>query len=265
MGIGTLASNVRRYGFTLRRAAGLLTAGPATASGRAELRQMSAALGWDAHAAALPEIDPSQILPAGAAVEVREVEALSHNVVIFELCLLNALVRRLRPEAIFEFGTFDGRTTVNLVAAAPPDARAWTLNLPDERVSFDGLDVRIGGRFAGGPFAGRITQLYGDTRTFDYAPHQGQMDFIFIDAGHGYDLVTSDSEAALKLLRPGGAIVWHDYGAIPSVTRAVDDLFRAGRLPGRMVRVRGTALAMSLPESLPGFEDSSTSTERVGV
>ena len=265
MGIGTLASNVRRYGFTLRRAAGLLAAGPATASGRAELRRMSAALGWDAHPAALPEIGPSEILPAGAAVEVREVEALSHNVVIFELCLLNALVRRVRPKTIFEFGTFDGRTTVNLIAAAPPDARAWTLNLPDERVTFDGLDVRIGGRFAGGPFAARITQLYGDTRTFDYAPHHGQVDFIFIDAGHGHDLVTNDSVAAMKLLRPGGAIVWHDYGTIPDVTRAVDDLHRAGRLPGRMVRVRGTSLAMSLPEPLPNFEDSANITEQAGV
>ena len=266
MGLGTLGSNLRRYAFTLRRSAALLATGPLTPGGRASLQGVSNALGWSAHPARLPEIEPSEILPAARPVEVREVEAWSHNVVVFELCLLNALVRRLRPEAIFEFGTFDGRTTVNLLASAPPDAHAYTLNLPSEAVDFGIPNFRIGGRFADGPFAGRITQLYGDTRTFGYQPYLGQMDFIFIDAGHSHALVTSDSDVAVKLLRPaGGVIVWHDYSSIPEVTRAVDDLHAAGRLPGRMVHVRGTGLAMSLPETLPEFEDRIAGAEQAGV
>ena len=266
MGLGTLGSNLRRYAFTLRRSAAVLAAGPLTPRGRASLHGVSDALGWSVHPARLPEIAPSELLPADRPVEVREVEALSHNVVVFELCLLNALVRRLRPEAIFEFGTFDGRTTVNLLASAPPDARAYTLNLPADAVDFGIPNFRIGGRFAGGPFADRITQLYGDTRTFAYGPYLGQIDFIFIDAGHSHALVTNDSEVAVKLLRPaGGVIVWHDYSSIPEVTRAVDDLHAAGRLPGRMVHVRGTGLAMSLPETLPKWDDHSKSTEQAGV
>lgn len=256
MRLGPFGSNLRRYAFTLRRSAQLLASGPLSARGRATLQRVSCALGWGegAQEATLPEIGPSEILPPGGAIEVREVEALSHNVVVFELCLLNALVRRLRPTSLFEFGTFDGRTTVNLTASAPSEARAWTLNLPPAAVDFGIPNFKVGGRFAGGPFAGRITQLLGDTMTFDYGPYLGQMDFIFIDAGHSHALVTNDSEVALKLLRPGGeVIVWHDYSTIPTVTTAVDDLHRAGRLPGRVVHVRGTGLAMSLPDALPEF------------
>ena len=32
-----------------------------------------------------------------------------------------------------------------------------------------------------------------------------------MDAGHAYELVRSDSEKALEMVRPGGVILWHDY------------------------------------------------------
>ena len=59
----------------------------------------------------------------------------------------------------------------------------------------------------------RITELFGDSTTFDFTILIGQMEFILIDGGHHIDVVHSDTENALKLLSPNApaCIVWHDY------------------------------------------------------
>jgi hypothetical protein len=69
---------------------------------------------------------------------------------------------------------------------------------------------------------------------------------IFIDGNHYYDYVKSDSENALGCLRAGGLIVWHDYGMIEDVSRAVDEL--AGRVG--VLAIRGTSLAVGRKDGL---------------
>ncbi len=65
--------------------------------------------------------------------------------------------------------------------------------------------------FRNSPVAERVIQLHGDSRSFDFTPYHKGMDFIFIDAGHTYEFVANDTAHAVKMLRPGGVIVWHDY------------------------------------------------------
>jgi predicted O-methyltransferase YrrM len=49
------------------------------------------------------------------------------------------------------------------------------------------------------------------------------LDAVFIDGDHSEVGVTADSILARSLLRPGGIIVWHDYGnAAVEVTAALD-------------------------------------------
>src|SRR5438105_2833642 len=57
----------------------------------------------------------------------------------------------------------------------------------------------------------RIEQIYQDTTQFDHGPLKRSVDFIFIDAGHEYTMVRSDSLKAMEMIRPGGVILWHDY------------------------------------------------------
>jgi hypothetical protein len=57
----------------------------------------------------------------------------------------------------------------------------------------------------------RITQLYGDSDTFDYSPYCNCMDLIFVDASHSYSYMKSDSENAFKIPSRNGTIVWDDY------------------------------------------------------
>ena len=141
---------------------------------------------------------------------------------------LASLAGLLQPERIFEIGTFDGATSL-LLARMVPGARIYTLDLPPGHV--DGTnDVALarvdgaGSKFRDTPEADRITQLYGDSRTFDFSPFYNKMDMVVVDGSHKAECVIPDSENALKMVSPRGVVVWDDYAPKwPDVVLAVDD------------------------------------------
>lgn len=187
-----------------------------------------------------------------------ETDKADGNVNLTELATLNALCRTYSPKEIFEIGTFDGRTTLNL--ALNCEANVATLDLPAEELESSeviGADKRYvdkpssGARFTSPPHNAlpcvkRITQHLGDSAKFDFSPWHGKIDFIFVDGAHSYDFVINDSEIALKLLNPdGGVIAWHDYGVWPDVAKALKELTEKNPdLP--LVHVKGTSLAISV-------------------
>ena len=67
---------------------------------------------------------------------------------------------------------------------------------------------------------------------------------MFVDGSHSYEYVLSDTEAAWKMVKPGGLILWHDYDSRwwPGVTRALNQL--QGRDPrfAALRHVENTAL-----------------------
>lgn len=179
-------------------------------------------------------------------VTMGEVSYRRSNQDPLERFFLGALCQMKKPRRVFEIGTYDGSTTL-VVARNAPEAEILTLDLPpggaatatDEAESRHVAEGGIGSAFARTPEAARITQLYGDSRTFDFTPWLGSVDLVIVDAGHTYPFVKADTETALRLIRDGGAIVWDDYIDLwPDVIRAVDE---AG-LP--IVRVGGTGLAV---------------------
>ncbi len=141
---------------------------------------------------------------------------------------LCALVSHLKPKKIFEIGTYNGFTTLHFAYNAPEDSRIYTLDLPadfslsdQECYSYDDILVmelskkNIERRFFKKDSQGKkITELFGDSKLFDFSPYQGQMDLIFIDGNHSYPYVASDTENAFKMLSPDGVIVWHDFDYI---------------------------------------------------
>jgi predicted O-methyltransferase YrrM len=205
----------------------------------------------------LPSVAWSEVC-SPRAVCFREARKADGNVNLMELAVLNALCRSTAPRSVFEIGTFDGRTTLNL--ALNSDADVFTLDLPANhptRFEVVGADNRYVNKPASGarftsepncrlPCVRRITQLYGDSAAFDFSPWHGRVDFVFVDGAHSYDFVVSDSRVALQLLRPeGGVIVWHDYGVWPDVARALDE-FQAQHPELKLVHIRGTSLAVSI-------------------
>lgn len=168
---------------------------------------------------------------------------------LVEQVVMARIVVERRPSAMFEIGTYLGATTLLLAANSPPYASVYTLDLsptkgevPDTKFPVTAKTIRsgsprVGELFRDSEHSHKITQLFGDSATYDFSPYFGQMDLVFVDGNHQYDNVKADSYNALKLIGPEGMIIWHDYetqyGA--GVVRCLNELGQSlplYRIPG---------------------------------
>ena len=143
------------------------------------------------------------------------VEALTDgNPTAIELFCLGAVTRASGARRIFEIGTFDGATTLQLALNSPPDAVIHTLDLPADAVDRTrnpllaqergyALKPASGARLVGTPVRAKIRQLYGDSAAFSAEPFAAQMDLVVIDGSHAREYVRSDSALARAMARPG--------------------------------------------------------------
>jgi predicted O-methyltransferase YrrM len=203
----------------------------------------------------VPEIDSSEIFSRDAEIRVLEPNAIAGNMSIFQMALISNLIHVHKPLRIFEIGTFDGRTTLNMVANAMSETLVYTLDLPKSQLTSAHLplgpedDVYVnkdtsGTRFVGTKYANQVVQLYGDSATFDFSPYWNSIDLVFVDGAHSYEYAMNDSKIAMKLLRNGrGMILWDDYGNWDGVTRALNELYSEGREFAGLRRIKGTILA----------------------
>lgn len=183
-------------------------------------------LGDVAQAGAIRAVYAAELFPELAAVEVPlgAIQEASSHTNQTDLLFVCGIAKLLGARKIFEFGTYQGQTTCCLAGIAD-DAEVVTLNLPPEQAGSYG--PYIGKLIEGSPHRSRITQLYGDSRELDTAPFAGAMDYVFIDADHSYECVANDTRKALEMLRPGGAIAWHDFAAkSPGVCGFIRDFSR---------------------------------------
>ena len=248
---------VKRYAVALACCAYALTVGVFFARGRNLLSAICKHVGYDPESVRplLPEIDPGEVAPEEIDVQIRQPAAADGNISELELIVIARLVRRAAPRSLFEIGTFDGRTTLNMAANAPPEATVHTLDLPREKLRGTRLKLdagerpyvdkeQSGARYRGSDCEPKITQLYGDSAEFDFAPFHGRVDFVFVDGSHARDYVRNDSEHALRMLRDGkGTIVWHDYDGWPGVTEALNELYSTRHEFRALRHIGGTSLA----------------------
>ena len=169
---------------------------------------------------------------ANVSVDLGKVSYQTWNMDPMERFCIGALVKLRQPRAIFEFGTFDG-TTTEVVAKCAPEAEVFTLDISPD----------AGARLDGAPDARRITRLTGDSITFNFEPYVGKMDMVIVDGGHNYECARSDTANALRMLMPGGLLIWDDYApAWPGVVRAVDEA--ADRNELGILSIAGTELVV---------------------
>lgn len=193
-------------------------------------------------------------LPPGTRIVLEHMVGEGIATPVDELAYLALLTRATAPQNIFELGTFRGRTALNFALNSPEQCVVWTLDLPPaERDalldSVNTADAAIieksetGVDYKGKDCAHKIRQLFGNSLSFDFSPYFGRMDMVFVDGAHHYEAAHSDTKNALKLVRAGGLILWHDfgqYGDYNDVTRAVLDL-----LPGeKVMQISNTQLAV---------------------
>lgn len=157
---------------------------------------------------------------------------------------------------MFEFGTCTGKTAYLWARNSPADAQVVTITLhPEDRSGYEraggddahDTDAALAesefGRFlyTGTDVEPKVRQLYGDSKALDTMPWRGQCDLVFVDGSHAYSYVLSDSRKALELVKPGGLVLWHDYGGprhSPGVFRGLNELAKDVEL----VHVQGTRL-----------------------
>jgi predicted O-methyltransferase YrrM len=204
----------------------------------------------------LPKIPPNEIANGDSAVFVVEPEWSNGNVSLLELLIINTLIAKRAPKVLFEIGTFDGRTSMNMVSNAVKSATLYTLDLPKDDLEktvyalhdFDKQYVdktKSGLRFAGTAYEKQIIQLYGDSAKFDFSPYYGKMEFIFIDGSHAYEYVKNDTAVALKLAADSALIIWHDYDPFwMGVVQALDEFLVSGGIFQNIRNVAGTTLAV---------------------
>ncbi|GBD00203.1 hypothetical protein HRbin17_02741 [bacterium HR17] len=185
----------------------------------------------------LPRRPFTEVFPS---VDLSRVELLyplprPGSVTFEELVVLACLVRHLRPKRLVEIGTAEGRTTLNFALHAPEDAEIITLDLPPEQTGaptlsrgpdYAQLNISEPGVFFRHhpDIARKIRLVLANSTTFDWTPYERSVDFVFLDGAHDYESVRKDSENALRIVRPGGVIVWHDYGNWDGVSRCLNEL-----------------------------------------
>lgn len=172
----------------------------------------------------------------------------------FELKVICQIVKKYQPARIFEIGTFEGRTTLNMALNAPK-AHIFTLDLPAEELSHTKMQIekaeeayvkktRSGERFLDHPAQKNIDQLFGDSATFDFSPYYNSMDLIFVDGSHAYQYVISDTESALKLVKKGGIIIWHDYTNWAGVRDGLNEFYKDKPEFRGLSHIGGTSIVM---------------------
>jgi predicted O-methyltransferase YrrM len=139
-----------------------------------------------------------------------------------DLLVLGKLAQRYQPEVVFEVGTYEGLGGLVICKNSSPKW-LFTLDLPNDAISahsevseFAKQDLSVSENFELGkllPLIGgevQITQLIGDSWTFDYSDYHDSVDFFYIDGAHTRRYVIRDTQNALKCVREGGLIAWHD-------------------------------------------------------
>jgi Methyltransferase domain len=169
------------------------------------------------------------------------------------LALLSVI---LKPETIFEIGTYQGESAAIFALNSSLEAKIYTLDLPPggnvtstlPTTKIDDFEIKGAAKsnyfYQSIPGKEKVLQLYGDSAVFNFEPFYKKVDLFFIDGAHSYEYVRSDTENAMLCVRRGGVIVWHDYGrwGVNGVTRWLNELNKSKK---DIFRFPGSSLAFT--------------------
>jgi hypothetical protein len=150
-----------------------------------------------------------------------------------ELIVLNKVVDQLQAKLVVEFGTAEGRTTLNIAAHLPPDGEIITLDLPP----VPGKNV-VGSFFADQPQKARIKQVFVSVDSWDFRPFRASAEIVFCDACDLLPGLAAEAYQAFSLIQPGGVIFRHDYSSAEGPTKFWNWL--ATQLP--VAHIEGTCM-----------------------
>jgi predicted O-methyltransferase YrrM len=197
--------------------------------------------------------DLFQLIDGRTEVRLSNFDSRAGNVSCQELLAIGGVIASRRPRVLLEIGTFDGNTTLQMALNAPAEAVVHTIDLPPEdtrtRQPISPSDVpfvndveKAKRKYLQTSVEARVVQHLGDSTDYDFGAftRQGAIDFAFVDGGHSWECVKSDTENVLRHLAPGGVVMWHDFTPLWSGVYGYLNELAASR---PLVHLRGTTLA----------------------
>jgi hypothetical protein len=186
----------------------------------------------------LPLISCGEIISNENITIVEPIDSKPGGLTLEELAVVIGICKKEVSTKVFEFGSFRGRTTVNLMYNCN-GLLSTTLDLPieledDKTLAYSLVkdDLKLLADKDRGyffqkysQFGERTKRLFGDSAVFDFSPYNNEYDLVFIDASHRYENVVQDTNNAIKLLKDKkGIILWHDYEENrPGVVKALHE------------------------------------------
>jgi hypothetical protein len=167
-----------------------------------------------------------------------------------EASMLISTLKIFKPKVVFEYGTFLGYSTSIFLKNTSKDCKVFSIDLGkdfncDELNNVDSNKILLNDetndnylriiQSKSGPIYikkdidkenKKLELIYGDSTKMSI-PSIGledKVNFVFVDGGHSYDIIKSDTYNALKMVKKG-IIIWHDYNSKihGDVTKFVDE------------------------------------------
>jgi len=110
---------------------------------------------------------------------------------------------------IVEIGTYKGGSA--MIMAAATEAIVYTIDIVSAQI------IEKVKEFL------NINPICGYSKDIAAGWDKGEIDMLFIDGDHIYDLVMEDIKGWIPKVKDGGIICFHDYGSRPEVTHAITD------------------------------------------
>ena len=139
------------------------------------------------------------------------------------------IAKEVGAKRAFEIGTCSGATAANLYYAGlyvetidldqPLPIASHQVRFADEKEFI--IDIPCGRLFTEGAGIPVVCHR-GDTRTWEPNGLEKSFDLVFVDGDHTYGMAKNDTLLALRLMKPGGTIVWDD-AAIDGVPRVLEE------------------------------------------
>jgi hypothetical protein len=184
----------------------------------------------------IPSVLPSELFPE---IDFTRSPELLHpfprdlGIMPHELMILAHVVRYLQPRCVVEFGTAEGRTSLNIALHLPRDGSLVTLDFPP----IPGQN-EVGFFYWDQPVRSKINQVFSGVESWDSTAYRASADIVFCDACDQPEGLAAETAQAFTVVKPGGVIFRHDYGTAEGPTLFWNKLSR--QLPVK--HIRDTAL-----------------------
>lgn len=165
----------------------------------------------------LPVVSMGQLVEPGS-ISIGPMTFLDGGSLPTDMMLLAGLAESIPGCRYFEIGTWRGESVATLSVRSDT---CHTLCLTDEEMRSLGMnEISIAAHRRFSKELPNVTQLRGNSRTFDFASLGSKFDLVFIDGDHHHETIVSDTRNVFAhLVHENSIVVWHDYGYHPDQVR----------------------------------------------